>query len=178
MDDCGSHEALSVVVKASTVGAHAAAVAQADAKVRAIAVQMAEPDADVTTLLAALASARAEREEVAAQEAMPYSLEHVVMLEQAWDDPQDGLTLIEHRRGLLRQHIEHLAVRPVGRGRWRQPLADRVELAFRLDRQPVLVVSSRGRDVPSAALASMEGQPMIGPLTIEYTDGDRRMRIR
>lgn len=118
-------------------GAQAAAVANADAMVRSIASMMAEPEADVPNLLAALEAARGERQGLAKAQADPFTREAVLTLHEAWDNPQGDVTLVEHRRALVRQHVARLAVRPVGRGHWRQPIGDRLDFEFAPMRQPV-----------------------------------------
>jgi site-specific DNA recombinase len=137
MTERGNVEAMSVLLSAPSTGAQAAAVANADAKVLGIAQQMAQPDADLPSLLAALEAAKAERQEVADQRADPFTWEAVLTLQEAWDGPQQDVTLVEHRRALVRQHVARLAVRPVGRGNWRQPVADRLAFDLAPVRQPI-----------------------------------------
>lgn len=129
LEERGSRYAITAVVSAGEVGDKAASLAELDARIRGIAVQLAEPDADEASLLAALAEAKAERAEAAARPVVTDADFHFTVAE-FWEATDE--THVEQRRQVVRSQLPQggLRVKPLGRGRWREPIENRLSLQW------------------------------------------------
>lgn len=132
LDERGTKPGLTIVaVDGDEALAQGATLAELDERIRSIALQMAEPDADLTSLTVALVEAKTQRKQ--AQTApITTRKSSTLTVGQSWSPelPEDALLM--NRRQIIRGQLAEggLRLKPVGRGNRRTNLGDSIVITW------------------------------------------------